>query len=150
MIAKMRRSRRATAEAGGDQFDRERLHLLVEQAGYDDAAVLMKMLLFDVTDRPQRIAAAVRAQAWELAAAEADAIRALLDSFGSFSLSRLLAAISRQCTRRECEPAVLDELFEQAKALKVILHQEFGSVPAPIAQAIDNVVETDFTRGTRG
>jgi CheY-like chemotaxis protein len=149
MIAKMRRSKRAPAEADGDQFNRERLNLLVEQAGYDDAAILMKMLLFDVTDRPQRIAAAVRAQAWELAAAEAEAIRSLLDSFGSFSLSRLLAAISRQCIRHECEPAVLDELFEQARALAVILHKEFGSVPAPIAQAIDNVVETDFTR-TRG
>ena len=150
MIAKMRKSKRAPTEAGGDVFNRERLNLLVEQAGYDDAAILMKMLLFDVTDRPQRIAAAVRAEAWELAAAEAEALRALLDSFGSFSLSRLLAAIARQCTRQECQPAVLDELFEQARTLGSILHKEFGSVPAPIAQAIDNVVETDFARGTKG
>lgn len=149
MIAKMRRSKRAPSEADGDKFNRERLNLLVEQAGHDDAATLMKMLLFDVTDRPQRIAAAVRAQAWEVAAAEAEAIRALLDSFGSFGLSRLLAGIGRQCIRHECPPAVLDELLEQARALGAVLHQEFGSVPAPIAQAIDNVVETDFHRGTR-
>ncbi|RYF13159.1 MAG: NCS2 family permease [Oxalobacteraceae bacterium] len=122
---------------------------LVEKAGYDDAALLMKMLLFDVTDRPRRIAAAVRAQAWDIAAAEAEGLRALLDSFGSFSLSRLLAAISRQCSRQECQPAVIDELFAQAKALHAILAQEFGAVPGPIAMAIDNVVEPDFTR-TRG
>ncbi|WP_268801369.1 PAS domain-containing hybrid sensor histidine kinase/response regulator [Sphingomonas sp. Root710] len=150
MIAKMRRTRRAATDSGGDQFNRERLNLLVEQGGYDDAAILMKMLLFDVSDRPQRIAAAVRAQAWELAAAEAEALRTLLDSFGSFSLSRLLAAIVRQCVRHECQPAVLDELFEQARALADVLNKEFGAVPAPIAQAIDNVVEPDFLRGTRG
>jgi hypothetical protein len=85
-----------------------------------------------------------------LAAAEAEALRSLLDSFGTFSLSRLLGAISRQCTRHECQPAVLDELFDQARKLAVLLHEEFGSVPGPIAQAIDNVVEPDFTRGTRG
>jgi signal transduction histidine kinase/DNA-binding response OmpR family regulator len=149
MIAKMRKSKRAPAETGGDRFNRERLNLLVEQAGYDDAAILMKMLLFDVSDRPQRIAAAVRAQVWELAAAEAEALRTLLDSFGSFSVSRLLAAIARQCTRQECPPAVLDELLAQARSLGIILQQEFGSVPGPIAQAIDNVVETDFARGTK-
>ena len=148
MIGKMRRSNGGPAEIGGDHFNRERLNLLVEQAGYDDAAILMKMLLFDLTDRPQRIAAAVRAQAWELAAAEAEAIRSLLDSFGSFSLSRLLAAISRQCVRHECPPAVLDELFDQARALSPLLHQEFESVSAPTAHTIDNVVEAYFTRGT--
>ncbi len=147
MIAKMRRSKRAPAEEGGDQFNREQLNLLVERAGYDDAAILMKMLLFDVTDRPQRIAAAIRSQAWDLAAAEAEALRSLLDSFGNFSLSRLLASISRQCVRRECPPAIVAELFEQARALSVVLHKEFGSVPGPIALAIDNVVEPDFTRG---
>jgi signal transduction histidine kinase/CheY-like chemotaxis protein len=150
MIGKMRRSKRAPAESGGDQFNRERLNLLVEQAGYDDAAVLMKMLLFDVSDRPQRIAAAVRAQLWELAAAEAESLRTLLDSFGNFSLSRLLAAIARQCARQECQPAVLDELLDQARALGTILQKEFGSVGGPIAQAIDNVVQTDFSNGTRG
>lgn len=150
MIAKMRKSKRAPAETGGDRFNRERLNLLVEQAGYEDAAVLMKMLLFDVGDRPQRIAAAARAQLWELAAAEAEALRTLLDSFGSFSLSRLLAAIARQSTRQECPPAILDELIEQARALGTVLQQEFGAVPAPIAQVIDNVVETDFARGTKG
>ena len=150
MIAKMRRTRRAPAEGGGDMFNRERLNLLVEQGGYDDAAILMKMLLSDVGDRPQRIRAAVRAQAWDLAAAEAEALRTLLDSFGSFSLSRLLAAIARQCARRECPPAILDELVEQARALTLVLNQEFGAVPSPIAQAIDNVVEPDFMRGSRG
>ncbi len=150
MIAKMRRKTPVQAESSGDSFNRERLNLLVENAGYQDAAVLMKMLLFDVGDRPRRIAAAVRGQAWELAAAEAEALRSLLDSFGTFSLSRLLGAISRQCTRHECQPAVLDELFDQARKLAVLLHEEFGSVPGPIAQAIDNVVEPDFTRGTRG
>jgi PAS domain S-box-containing protein len=149
MIAKMRRKTPGGAEAGGDSFNRERLNLLVENAGYDDAAVLMKMLLFDVSDRPQRIAAAVRGQAWELAAAEAQALRSLLDSFGTFSLSRLLAAIGRQCSRHECPPALLEELFEQAKGLSVLLHDEFGSVPGPIAAAIDNVVETDFGRGLK-
>ncbi|MCZ4341779.1 ATP-binding protein [Sphingomonadaceae bacterium G21617-S1] len=149
MIAKMRRKSPGQTEAGGDSFDRERLNLLVENAGYEDAAVLTKMLLFDVSDRPQRIAAAVRGQAWELAAAEAEALRSLLDSFGTFSLSRLLAAIGRQCTRHECPPALLDELFDQAKALSVLLHAEFGSVSGPIGLAIDNVVETDFTRSTR-
>ncbi|MET0376096.1 MAG: ATP-binding protein [Rhizorhabdus sp.] len=149
MIATMRRTKRAPADAGGDKFNRERLNLLVEQGGYDDAAILMKMLLFDVSDRPQRIAASVRAQAWELAAAEAEALRTLLDSFGSFSLSRLLAGIARQCTRRECQPAVLEELFEQSRALSLILNEEFGAVPSPVIQAIDNVVEPDFLRGTR-
>ena len=149
MIAKMRRKTPGEAESGGDSFNRERLNLLVENAGYEDAAVLMKMLLFDVSDRPQRIAAAVRGQAWELAAAESEALRSLLDSFGTFSLSRLLTTIGRQCSRHECPPALLDELFEQAKALSTLLHQELGSVVGPIAAAIDNVVETDFTRSTR-
>ncbi|KKC27558.1 PAS domain-containing hybrid sensor histidine kinase/response regulator [Sphingomonas sp. SRS2] len=149
MIATMRRTKRAPADTGGDKFNRERLNLLVEQGGYDDAAILMKMLLFDVSDRPQRIAASVRAQAWELAAAEAEALRTLLDSFGSFSLSRLLAAIARQCARRECQPAVLEELFEQSRALALVLNGEFGAVPSPIAQAMDNVVEPDFLRGSR-
>lgn len=146
IIATMRRNRHQGAEIRGDSFDRERLNLLVENAGYDDAAVLMKMLLFDVIDRPRRIGAAVRAQAWALAAAEADALRTLLDSFGTFSLSRLLAAISRQCVREDCPPAVIDELFEQARRLGALLQTEVGSVPAPIAQAIDNVVEPDFGR----
>ncbi|ATE63419.1 ATP-binding protein [Rhizorhabdus dicambivorans] len=146
MIAKMRRKPTGPDIAGGDSFNRERLNVLVENAGYEDAAVLMKMLLFDVSDRPQRIGAAVRGQAWELAAAEAEALRSLLDSFGTFSLSRLLAAIGRQCTRHECPPALLDELFEQAKALAALLHAEFGSVPSAIAHAIDNVVEPDFGR----
>lgn len=146
IIGLMRRNRHAAMEAGGDSFDRERLNLLVENAGYDDAAVLMKMLLFDVTDRPRRIAAAVRAQAWPLAAAEADALRTLLDSFGTFSLSRLLAAISRQCTRHDCPPAVIEELFEQARSLTGLLHREVSAVPSPIAQAIDNVVEPGFGR----
>ncbi|WP_235536434.1 MULTISPECIES: PAS domain-containing hybrid sensor histidine kinase/response regulator [unclassified Sphingomonas] len=145
MIGTMRRNR-PSAGAAGDSFDRERLNLLVENAGYDDAAVLMKMLMFDVSDRPQRIAAAVRAQAWKLAAAETEALRTLLDSFGSFSLSRLLAAIARQCARESCPPAVLDELFEQARKLGALLQQEVGSVPGRIAQAIDNVVEPDFNR----
>ena len=149
MIAKMRRSNGGPVKSGGDHFNRERLNLLVEQAGHDDSALLIKMLLFDVTDRPQRIAAAVRAQAWELAAAEAEAIRSLLDCFGSFSLSRLLAAISRQCVRHECPPAVLDELLEQARALSVLLNQEFVSEPAPTAHAVDNVIETYFTQSTR-
>lgn len=146
MIATMRRNRPGGAAVDGDSFDRERLNLLVENAGYDDAAVLMKMLMFDVSDRPQRIAAAVRAQAWELAVAETEALRTLLDSFGTFSLSRLLAAISRQCTRHSCQPAVLDELFEQAGKLAQLLQKEVGSVPTPIAQVIDNVVEPDFGR----
>lgn len=150
MIAKMRRNRNSPAQPRGDSFDRERLNLLIEQAGYDDAAILLKMLLFDVGDRPQRIAAAVRAQAWELAAAEAGALRTLLDGFGSFSLSRLLAAIGRQCTRNECPPALLDELLEQARALSALLQHEIGSAPAPIAQMIDNVVATEFARETRG
>ncbi|WP_340314283.1 PAS domain-containing hybrid sensor histidine kinase/response regulator [Rhizorhabdus argentea] len=150
MIGKMRRSKRAQAQTGGDQFDRGRLNLLIEQGGHEDIAILIKMLLFDIGDRPQRIAAAVRARAWELAAAEAEALRTLLDSFGSFSLSRLLTAISRQCLRHECEPAVLDELLAQSRALATLLHQEVGAVPAPIAQAIDNIVEPDFMRGTRG
>jgi hypothetical protein len=131
MIGKMRRSNRAPSEASGDQFNRERLNLLVEQAGYEDAAVLMKMLLFDVSDRPQRIAAAARAQVWDVAAAEAEALRTLLDSFGNFSLSRLLAAIARQCARQECQAAVLDELLDQARALGGILQQEFGAVRSP-------------------
>jgi len=147
MIAKMRRTKRAPTDSGGDNFNRERLNLLVEQGGNGDAAILMKMLLSDVSDRPPRIGAAVRAQAWELAAAEAEALRTLLDSFGSFSLSRLLAAIARQCVRRECPPAVLDELLEQARALTRLLNEEFGAVPAPIAQAMDNIVEPDFRRG---
>jgi signal transduction histidine kinase/DNA-binding response OmpR family regulator len=150
MIGKMRRSKRAQTETSGDQFDRARLNLLIEQGGHEDVAVLIKMLLFDIEDRPQRIAAAVRAKAWELAAAEAEALRTLLDSFGSFSLSRLLTAISRQCLRHECEPAVLDELLAQSRALATLLHQEVGAVPTPIAQAIDNIVEPDFMRGTRG
>ena len=149
MIAKMRPSKRAAGESGGDQFNRERLNLLVEQAGYEDAAVLMRMLLFDVSDRPQRIAAAVHAQVWEIAAAEAEALRTLLDSFGNFSMSRLLASISRQCTRQECQPAVLDELLDQARALSAVLRTEFGAVGGPIAHAIDNVVETDFARNTK-
>lgn len=149
MIAKMRRTRRAPTDVGGDKFNRERLNLLVEQGGYGDAAILMKMLLSDIGDRPQRIGAAVRAQAWELAAAEAEALRALLDSFGSFSLSRLLVAIARQCARRECPPAVLDELLEQARALASVLNEEFGAVPTSIAQAVNNVVEPDFLRGAR-
>lgn len=148
MIGTMRRNR-PSAGAAGDSFDRERLNLLVENAGYEDAAVLMKMLMFDVSDRPQRIAAAVRAQAWKLAAAETDALRTLLDSFGTFSLSRLLAAIARQCTRQNCPPAVLDELFEQARKLGILLQQEIGSVPGQIARAIDNVVEPDFGRNNR-
>jgi len=150
MIGKMRRSKRVQAETGGDQFDRARLNLLVEQGGHEEVAVLIKMLLFDIGDRPQRIAAAVRARAWELAAAEAEALRTLLDSFGSFSLSRLLTGISRQCLRHECEPAVLDELLAQSRALATLLHHEVGAIPLPIAQAIDNIVEPDFMRGTRG
>nr|WP_232307251.1 PAS domain-containing hybrid sensor histidine kinase/response regulator [Sphingomonas sp. Y57] len=145
MIGTMRRNRPATS-AAGDSFDRERLNLLVETAGYADAAVLMKMLMFDVSDRPRRIAAAVRAQAWDLAMAETEALRTLLDSFGTFSLSRLLAAIARQCARQTCPPAVIDELFDQASKLGVLLQHEIGAVPAQIAQAIDNVVETDFIR----
>ena len=150
MIGKMRRTARVQPEPSGNHFDRERLNLLIEQGGEDDVAVLIKMLLFDIDDRPQRITAAVRAKAWELAAAEAEALRTLLDSFGSFSLSRLLTAISRQCLRHECEPAVLDELLAQSRALATLLHQEVGAIPAPIAQAIDNIVEPDFMRGTRG
>ncbi|MHA3793387.1 PAS domain-containing hybrid sensor histidine kinase/response regulator [Sphingomonas sp. YL-JM2C] len=146
MIGTMRRNRPATTGAAGDSFDRERLNLLVETAGYADAAVLMKMLMFDVSDRPRRIAAAVRAQAWDLAMAETEALRTLLDSFGTFSLSRLLAAIARQCARQTCPPAVLDELFDQASKLGILLQHEVGSVPTQIAQAIDNVVETDFSR----
>lgn len=135
MIATMRRARPGAAEATGDSFDRERLNLIVEQAGYEDAATLMKMLLSDVADRPQRIAAAIRAQAWELAAAESDALRTLLDSFGTFSLSRLLAAISRQCARKEVQPAVIAELFEQAKTLAEVLAREVGAVPGPMPTA---------------
>ncbi len=133
MIGTMRRNRPGVPIATGDSFDRGRLNLLVEKAGYDDAAVLMKMLMFDVTDRPLRIAAAVRAEAWVVAMAESEALRALLDSFGRFSLSRLLAAINRQCARHDCPPAVLDELFEQAGQLATLLQHEVGAVPTPIA-----------------
>jgi PAS domain S-box-containing protein len=127
MIGTMRRARPAAATSEGDRFDRERLNLLVEQAGYEEAALLMRTLLADLADRPRRIAAAIRAQAWEIAAAEADALRTMLDCFGTFSLSRLLAAIGRQCGRRECQPAVVAELFDQAKGLAVILEREMGS-----------------------
>lgn len=127
MIGTMRRARPAATTAEGDRFDRERLNLLVEQAGYEEAALLMRTLLADLADRPRRIAAAIRAQAWEIAAAEADALRTMLDCFGTFSLSRLLAAIGRQCGRRECQPAVVAELFDQAKALAVVLEREMGS-----------------------
>jgi hypothetical protein len=41
---------------------------------------------------------------------------------------------------------VLDELFEQAGKLAQLLQKEVGSVPTPIAQVIDNVVEPDFGR----
>ena len=137
MIAKTGRIQRATAVPLGDSFDRERLNLLVEQAGYGVSAILMRMLLTDVADRPARIAAAVRAQAWELAAAEADALRTLLDSFGTFALSRLLASIARQCTRGECPAAIIDELIEQARRLAEMLNTEIGSIPQSMAEALD-------------
>jgi CheY-like chemotaxis protein len=126
MIAKMRRPRAEPTEAIGNRFNRDRLNLLVGQRGYDEAAVFMKMLLFDVADRPARIAAAVRVEAWEVAAIEADALRTLLDSFGSFSLARLLTAVARQCRRNECPPAVIAELEEQARALSAFLRSEIG------------------------
>jgi len=150
MIAKTRRTTRSSTDSGGDKFNREQVNVLVEQAGQSDTTVLVKMLLFDVSDRPQRIAAAARAQLWELASAEAEALGTLLDSFGNFSLSRLLTAIARQCSRQECPPALLDELLDQAQALSTFLQTELGAVKGPISQAIDNVVETDFARGNRG
>ena len=137
MIAKTGRIQRTTAVPVGDNFDRERLNLLVEQAGYGVSAILMRMLLTDVADRPARIAAAVRAQAWEVAAAEADALRTLLDSFGTFGLSRLLASIARQCTRGECPRAIIDELMEQARRLSELLNKEIGSIPDTMAEALD-------------
>jgi len=136
MIGTMRRARPPAASSSGDRFDRERLNLLVEQAGYEEAALLMRTLLADLADRPRRIAAAIRAQAWEIAAAEADALRTMLDCFGTFSLSRLLAAIGRQCSRRECQPAVVAELFDQAKALAIILEREMGSPAATSPAAV--------------
>jgi signal transduction histidine kinase/CheY-like chemotaxis protein len=150
MIDKMRRSAVLQTESLADRFNRERLSWLVEQAGYEDAAVLMKMLLFDVVDRPQRIAAAIRATAWELASAEADALRTLLDSFGQFALSRLLASIARQCGQQACPSAMVDELHDQAAALAIYLRTELGGIPTPIAKAIDNVVEPEFVAKSLG
>ncbi|WP_226946835.1 PAS domain-containing hybrid sensor histidine kinase/response regulator [Rhizorhabdus phycosphaerae] len=147
MIGTMRRVRPAAGASCGDRFDRERLNLLVERAGYEDAALLMRTLLADLSDRPRRIAAAIRAQAWEIAASEADALRTMLDSFGNFSLSRLLVAIGRQCSRHECQPAVVAELFDQAKALAVLLDQEMGSAPAAIAPAARVLVEPQSSLG---
>lgn len=144
MVEKMRRGAISDAEQPADRFNRERLNWLVEQAGYQEAAVLMKMLLFDVTDRPSRITAAVRATAWDLAAAEAEALRTLLDHFGNFSLSRLLASVARQCAQRTCPPAIVEDMVAQATKLSAFLQQELGGIPTPIARAIDNVVETDF------
>jgi hypothetical protein len=104
----------------------------------------MKMLLFDVTDRPVRIAAAVRAMTWDLAVAEADALRTLLDNFGNFALSRLLASIARQCSQKACPPAIIAELQAQAVALTTFLQHEIGGIPSPIAKVIDNVIEPHF------
>jgi len=129
MLAKTGRIQRAAAAPTGDVFDSERRNLLVEQAGYDDAAILMRMLLTDVAERPLRIATAARARAWELAAAEADALRTLLDGFGSFGLSRLLASIARQCARGECPRAIVDEMIEQARRLSELLNDEIGALP---------------------
>jgi PAS domain S-box-containing protein len=144
MVEKMRRGAISAHEQPADQFDRERLNWLVEQAGYDEAAVLMKMLLFDVTDRPVRIAAAARALAWDLAMAEADALRTLLDNFGNFALSRLLSSVARQCGQKNCPPAIMEELQAQAAALARFLQNELGGMPNPITKAIDNVVEPNF------
>jgi signal transduction histidine kinase/DNA-binding response OmpR family regulator len=144
MVEKMRRGAISAHEQPADHFDRERLNWLVEQAGYDEAAVLMKMLLFDVTDRPGRIAAAVRAMAWDLAMAEADALRTLLDNFGNFALSRLLSSVARQCGQKSCPPAIIEELQSQAAALATMLQNELGGMPSPIAKVIDNVVEPNF------
>jgi signal transduction histidine kinase/CheY-like chemotaxis protein len=146
MVEKMRRGAISAHEQPADHFDRERLNWLVEQAGYDEAAVLMKMLLFDVADRPVRIAAAVRAMAWDLATAEADALRTLLDNFGNFALSRLLSSVARQCSHKNCPPAIIEELQAQAAALARFLQNELGGMPSPIAKAIDNVVEPNFPR----
>lgn len=146
MIGTMRRAPPAASSSCGDRFDRERLNLLVEQAGYEEAAVLMRTLLADLADRPRRIATAIRAQAWEIAAAEADALRTMLDCFGTFSLSRLLAAIGRQCSRRECQPAVVAELFDQAKSLAVVLEQEMGS-PATSGPAASPPAEPQIRHG---
>lgn len=146
MIGTMRRARADSSASTGDSFDRERLNLLVEQAGYEEAALLMRTLLADLADRPRRIATAIRAQAWEIAAAEADALRTMLDCFGSFSLSRLLAAIGRQCGRRECQPAVVAELFDQAKALAAVLEREMAS-PTPVGPATASAAEPQILHG---
>jgi signal transduction histidine kinase/DNA-binding response OmpR family regulator len=145
MVDKMRRGAISQAEQPADRFNRERLNWLVEQAGFEEAGVLMKMLLFDVTDRPVRITAAIRATAWDLAAAEAEALRTLLDTFGNFALSRLLASIARQCGQRACPAAIITDMVAQAAELSTFLQHEIGGMPKPIARAIDNVVETDFT-----
>ena len=148
MITRMRRGKRGPADAGGDRFDRERLNMLVEQAGGESAALMMKMLLSDLDDRPRRIGAAMRAQLWDLAAAEAEALRTLLNGFGSFSLARLLASIRRQSQRQQCPPAIVDELFEQARALATML-QQFAAPPTEVADEDDDVAEPHLVLGGR-
>jgi len=135
MMARMRRAAPVADNAGGDRLDRKRMDHLIAQAGHDDAAILMRMLLLDVSDRPRRIAAAARAGAWDLAAAEGEALRTLLEGFGNFGLSRLLVSVSRQCRRCECPPAVLDEMLEHARRLAAVLNAELGSFAAAPAEA---------------
>jgi len=149
MIASLSGRKAAPTGADGDRFDRERLNLLVEQAGYDDAALVMKMLLADIGERPRRIAAAVGAKLWEIAAAEAEALRTLLSGFGSFSLARLLASIRRQCQCGACPPAIVDEMLEQARALAALLQQELGEPDAAIAQLVTEVAVPQRVRSRR-
>ncbi|WP_246152551.1 PAS domain-containing hybrid sensor histidine kinase/response regulator [Sphingomonas montanisoli] len=144
MIDKMRRSASPVKAAPADHFNRERLSWLVEEAGEQDAATLIRMLLFDVTDRPKRIAAAVRARAWEVAATEAESLRALLDNFGQFGLSQLLGSIARQCARHALPPALIEELETQAASLAIFFRSELGGLPGPLERAVDNVVEPTF------
>jgi signal transduction histidine kinase/DNA-binding response OmpR family regulator len=130
MIGKMRRTDPESAPHIGNRFDRTRLNALVAHAGYADAASFIQMLLSDVGDRPNRIAAFIRAEAWELAAIEADALRTLLDSFGSFGLARLLTAVARQCRAGACPPAIMTELSDQARGLLLLLRTELAGSQA--------------------
>jgi CheY-like chemotaxis protein len=130
MIGKMRPARPEITTHIGNRFDRERLNHLVAHAGYADAAIFTQMLLSDVSDRPARIAAAIRAEAWELAAIEADALRTLLDRFGSFGLARLLTAVARQCRDGACPSAIIEELHDQAHELLLLLRSELAGSQA--------------------
>ena len=147
-ITRMRRHAHVP-ETGGDGLDREGLNLLVKQAGYEDADFVMKMLLSDLSDRPRRIGAAVQAQLWELAAGEAEALRTFVNAVGRFSLARLLASFRRHCQRRECPPAMLDELFDQARSLAAVLQQDLEAPPAESGDVADDVTESQLVRVSR-